>query len=360
MKIAGSLICDLIFAWLSIPSLYVAVAIFAAFEDTGTGARGTALGDNFVSMSDDATSLMYNPAELARVQQKELASEYSRLYAGLTDGSNLAQYYSWDSAQRVISYGGTVSFGWKEFTLDQLYQERTLSLGYGEWLTDNIAIGGAVKQLYHAFGVPNTIVDNNGNSQAGKPTFFAQNGNSNTAYSADLGMLYHYSARSSLGISIQDINEPNIALNPADHEIVPRTIRIGESYEADRHLTLGFEEVSRVEQNLTSQTDTIWSGSAEKWWTLAAGDQVAVRGSLATGSRQFQQGAIGAGYKLSQFEIDYAFVFNLVGVTPGNTAGTHRFSLTYRFGPKGIPAKAKHLKVMKRRKMPEGYEQSAP
>src|SRR5207249_2602864 len=48
---------------------------FAAFEDTGTGARGVALGDNYVCMGDDVLSLMYNPAELARVQQKEISTE---------------------------------------------------------------------------------------------------------------------------------------------------------------------------------------------------------------------------------------------------------------------------------------------
>ena len=143
---------------------------YAAFEDTGTGARGVALGDNYVAMGDDILSLMYNPAELARVDQKQIATEYSRLYTGLSDGSNLSQYYF--GYGQPISYGGTVSIGWKELSLDTLYKERTLSLGYGEWITDTVAIGGAFKQLYHAFGVPNMIVDNNGNIQSGTPNFF--------------------------------------------------------------------------------------------------------------------------------------------------------------------------------------------
>jgi hypothetical protein len=328
-------------------------SLFAAFENTGTGARGAALGDNYAAMGDDVHSLMYNPAALARVQQKEISTEYSRLYTGLSDGSNLSQ--SFLGYGQPISWGGTVAIGWKQFSLDQLYRERTLSLGYGEWLTENIAIGGAVKQLYHSFGVPNMIVDNNGNVQSGTPNFFAQNGNSNTAYSADLGALYKWSGRSTLGVSIQDVNEPNIALNPADHEIVPRTIRVANSYEADRHLTMGLGMTR--EQNLTSQTDTIWTGSAEKMWRLVAGDEVTIRGSVATGSREFQQAALGAGYLLNQFQIDYAFVFNLTGITPGSTAGTHRFSVTYRFGPKGIPTRGNLAKKTKPKQMPQGYEQ---
>jgi hypothetical protein len=328
-------------------------SLYAAFEPTGTGARGVALGDNYVVMGDDVLSLMYNPAELARVQDKEITTEYSRLYAGLTDGSNLSQYYF--GYGQPIPWGGTLSFGWRQFGLDNLYRERTLSLGYGEWVTETVAVGGAVKQLYHSFGVPNIVVDNNGNIQSGTPNFFAQNGNSNTAYSSDLGMLYKWSTKSTLGISIQDVNEPNIALNPADHEIVPRTIRIADSYEADRRLTVG---VGLMEQEgLSNQADKTFTGSAEKWWTLAAKDEVAVRGSLATGSRDFQQGALGASYRLNEFQIDYAFVFNLTGMTPGNTAGTHRFSITYRFGAKTVPAKTKNNEHHHKTKpMPAGYE----
>ena len=75
-------------AWMILPA-----PAHGAFEDTGTGARGAALGSNYVSMGDDVLSLMYNPATLARVHEKELTSEYSRLYMGLTDGSNLSQTY---------------------------------------------------------------------------------------------------------------------------------------------------------------------------------------------------------------------------------------------------------------------------
>src|ERR1019366_791695 len=75
LKITG-LILSILYCLLS------PFAVFAAFEDIGTGARGTALGSNYVSMGDDVMSLAYNPASLARVQQKEITSEYSRLYAG--------------------------------------------------------------------------------------------------------------------------------------------------------------------------------------------------------------------------------------------------------------------------------------
>jgi hypothetical protein len=319
----------LIFALISLLSIGVLSTVsYAAFEDKGTGARGTALGDTYVAMGDDILSLAYNPAALARVRQKEVTSEYAKLFAGLSDGSSLSQTYL--AYGQPVSWGGTLAASWKQFGLDDLYKERTLSLGYGEWLTSEIAIGAAVKQLHHSFGVPNIIVDNSGNIQSGTPEFFAQNGNSQTAYSADLGMLYRWTDKHTLGISIQDINQPNIALSSDDHEIVPRTLRIGMSYARNRYLQLAAAIQSR--EYLNNQRDTIATGAAERFWKMQDGDQVSLRGSFAAGSREYRQFAFGSGYEMGSLSFDYAFVFNLGGITLGDTSGTHRFSMNYRFG----------------------------
>jgi nucleoid-associated protein YgaU len=302
--------------------------VLAAFEDTGTGARPTVMGGTYVAAGDDVQSLMYNPAGLAQLHQHELTSEYSRLYAGLTDGSNLGQYFL--GYGQPIKYGGTIAAGWKQMSLDNLYTERTLSLGYGEWITSRIAAGLALKQLHHSFGAPSYSVDDNGNITNNQPSFFQQYGNASTAYSMDLGFLLRYTDRDTLGFSIQDLNEPNVALNPADHEIVPRTIRAGVAHQGRKGLTLAGSLTSR--EGLANQQDYTWTGAVEKWWTMKDDNAFAARGSLATGSRSFQQMAMGASYRFNPYQVDYAFVFNLNGVALGNTAGTHRFSFSYRFG----------------------------
>jgi len=316
-------------AWILLFALWAGMPVHAAFEDSGTGARPTALGGTYVALGDDTQSLMVNPAGLAKMDGKEVTSEYTRLYMGLSDGSNISQYFL--AYGQRIKYGGTVALGWKQLTLDDLYQERTVSLGYGEWITQRIAVGFALKQLYHAFGIPSTIVDNSGNVRAGTPDFFIQNGNSNTAYSADLGMLFKATPRHTVGISIQDINEPNIALSNAYRRLVNRTIRMGMAYQATANLTLGAALTAR--ESLDNQTDKIWSGSAERWWkNRATGGGFGLRGSLTTGSRSFQQVALGPAWKINSLQLDYATVFNLSGITLGETAGTHRLSMSYRFG----------------------------
>ena len=316
--------------WLGVvASCLLPRASMAAFEDTGTGARPTVMGGTYVAAGGDVQSLMYNPAGLAQLHTHELTSEYSKLYAGLSDGSNLGQYFM--GYGQPIAYGGTIAVGWKQFSLDNLYTERTLSLGYGEWITPRIAAGLAFKQLHHEFTAPTISVDDNGNITNQSPTFFQQYGNASTAYSTDLGLLYRYTDRDIIGFSVQDVNEPNVALNPADHEIVPRTLRAGISHSARHDLTLAGSVTER--EGLSNQDDYTWTGAVEKWWSMKDQGDIAARGSVATGSRSFQQMAMGASYRYSAYQIDYAFVFNMSGVTLGNTAGTHRFSFTYRFGP---------------------------
>ncbi len=325
----------LMVAVLSLSSEFCTLSwVNAAFEDKGTGARGTALGDTYVVMGDDILSLAYNPASLARVHQKEMTSEYAKLFGGLTDGSSLGQTYL--AYGQPIQWGGTLAASWKQFSLDDLYKERTLSLGYGEWLTETIAIGGTVKQLYHSFGVPDIIVDNNGNVTNGTPEFFTRNGNAKSAYSFDLGGLYRYSSKLMVAMSVQDINEPNIALDANDRDVVFRTLRAAVSYERRRNLNFAAALQSR--QSLAHSRDTVATGAVEKKWNLMDGDRVALRGSLAVGSREYRQFAFGTGYEMGNLGFDYAFVFNMSGIVIGDTSGTHRFSMSYKFGMPEAPA----------------------
>lgn len=334
------------------PKSKIVMSAIAAFEDTGTGARPTALGGTYVAVGDDVQSLMYNPAGLAALRYKEVTSEYSRLYVGLTDNSNLSQFFL--GYGQPIKYGGTLAFGWRQFSLDSLYTERTLSLGYGAWMTSRVAGGVAVKQLYHSFGAPNIIVDDAGNIQSGSPSFYAQNGTGKGAFSGDLGMLVRMTERHTLGVSIQDINEPDIALSGTDKDIVPRTIRLGTAYQGRQGLLLTGALTTR--ESLPHQRDYTWTGAAEKWWRTQESGAFAARGSLAQGSREFSQFGMGAGYRLDGFQIDYAFVFNLSGIAIGRTAGTHRFSVGYRFGGEQATKK----KVMTSTATPSSWEEDLP
>ena len=157
-----------------------------AFEaNTGTGARAAAIWPVAMWPPQETTCCRSFITRRAwrTVNRKEITSEYAKLFAGLSDGSNISQTFL--AYGQPVQWGGTVAASWKQFSLDNLYTERTLSLGYGEWITSKVAAGFAVKQLYHAFTAPNIVVDDAGNVQPGAPSFFTRYGNSNTAYGAD-------------------------------------------------------------------------------------------------------------------------------------------------------------------------------
>jgi len=301
----------------------------AVFEDTGTGARATALGGAYTAMGDDTWSLLYNPAGLARSKQPEIVTEYSQLLTGLSDGSNLYQYFTGVSVP-LKSYG-TAAVGWKEVGFSGLYNEQTVSLGYGQWILSNLAGGVAVKYLRQSFVVPNTVVDDSGNIQAGTPSLFSQNGNARANLSADVGLLYRISDRQHLGFSVQNINEPNMALDANDTDRLGRAWHVGWAGENTRKLIIT-TDLSMDECSSCGMRDYSMIGGLEKWWGSASSSEFAARGALAVGNRDFQQVSTGFGYRLKNLNLDYAFVFTLSGEAIGNTSGTHRFSLAYRFG----------------------------
>jgi len=306
-----------------------AVPTFAVFEDTSPGARAAALGGAYTALGNDTWSLLYNPAGLARLLQPEIVTEYSQLFTGLSDRSNIYQYFAGVSVPSK-SYG-TAALGWKQLGFSGLYAEQTVSLGYGQWIMSHLAGGVAVKYLRHSFAVPSTFVDDNGNIQAGTPSLFSQNGSARSNMSVDLGLLYRISDRQHFGVSVQDMNEPNMALDAGDTDRVARTWHMGWAGESARKLSLT-ADLSAHQCSSCGTQDYATTGGIEKWWGSAPFSEFAARGALTIGNREFQQASTGFGYRWKYLGLDYAFVFNLTGIAIGTTSGTHRLSLSYRFG----------------------------
>lgn len=303
-----------------------AVPAHAAFEDNGTGARPVALGNAYSALGDDILSLYYNPASLARIQQPEISTEYSRLYTGLSDGSNLGQYLF---SAGIPMLGGVVGVGWKQLNLADLYQERTLTIGYGRWLNTHIAIGISAKQLHHAFEAPSTTVDDNGNELPGTPSLFTEKGTGSSVMTGDAGLLYRLGRYQWLGVSALNLNAPNVALDEAASDHVARTYRAGWAYQDTHKFSVASE--FEYEDAPDSYKDKHLSIGTEKGWDLNELNAVFVRGAFTGGTRQLRRISSGAGLKLGALVIDYAFVFDLSGVAIGQTMGTHRLSLSYRF-----------------------------
>jgi len=141
------------------------LAAHAAFDDLGAGARAAGMGNAFAALADDAFGFYYNPAGLGHVRQGQLASEYGKLWVGLSDRSDLSRSFvaaavpvfsskrvevaavsaSTAAAQSVESstgskktefktvttHVGTICAAWQSFSLQGYYQESAYYVGFG-------------------------------------------------------------------------------------------------------------------------------------------------------------------------------------------------------------------------------------
>ena len=307
------------FTW-SLPSS------FAQFEDLGVGARGIGMGNAFIGLADDGYSIYYNPAGLGRIEWKELVLDYGKLYWGLDDNSNLGQ--SFVGYAQSLNRLGTLGVGWLNFALTRYYREDTFMVAYGKRISHSkggsLSAGLNLKLLYKGFEktiyTEDAINLETGTHKGGRDPVF-ENGYSRTGFSADLGLLYDLGKHHSFALTLNDINQPKMGL--ADKDRVARGTKLGYAYRSTNF-------------NMTSDLafkrgDITISAGTEKWFM---GKTLAVRGGLGIGEREYASLSLGASYRYSRlFQFDYSFVYPLRGIS--SFSGSHRFSLTLRFGVKG-------------------------
>ncbi len=320
--------------WLFITAystLALAKTALASFEPIGLGARPSVLGSAYAAVANDVYAINQNPAGLVYLKRKEFSTTYALLHPGLDDGSKI--YNSYVAYGHPISpKNGTAGFSYSQLTLEGLYKEKSFTAGYGRRIRQRLALGGSIKQLSRSFGVPLGRTTNNGVTDPSKfdPAF--SDGDSRWNFGLDLGAIYRPAYNYSCGFSIENINEPNLAISPDNYDPVPMTLRGGMAY-SDGSLSLLSALDSRKSASGVNR-DMHFTMAAEKWWTGAAfafGD-LAARGSLAFGSRAYSRLAMGMSFRLESMQMDYGFLMALQGASLGTTQGTHQLTFTLRFG----------------------------
>ena len=128
----------------------------AAFLDLGAGARAPGMGDAFTALADDAYAIHYNPAGLAQLDRPQFSAAYSKLYLGLSDGSDLGTSELMYAHPLAGGKNGVLGFGWERFSLSGLYTEQTLTASYGRriWTSETgaqLLAGLNLKYLTHSF-----------------------------------------------------------------------------------------------------------------------------------------------------------------------------------------------------------------
>ncbi|MFA6004358.1 MAG: hypothetical protein WC881_09850 [Elusimicrobiota bacterium] len=305
----------------------------AAFEDQGAGARAPGMGNAFTALADDVYAIYYNPAGLAQLERSQFSTSYSKLFTGLSDGTDLnIMQLAYAHPFRGGSKG-TLGVAWQRFSASSLYYEQTLHLSYGRLLlrrdSGSHLLGGInIKQLTHGFGVPAEAAApcNQGNCSTNNGTDPVLSGkNSKSAYDADLGFIYRLPKKFQFGLAAHHVMSPDVGFGGPDK--VPMSLRVGAAYKS---LWLSLMGEIRQETAPTGGTDRDLILAGERVFPTLTSGQFALRGSLGFGTRDFQQITMGASYRVNKIQIDYAFLMPM-GTVKG-TMGTHRVAFGWHFG----------------------------
>ena len=297
----------------------------ASFEELPTGARQAGLGSAFTAIADDVYSAYYNPSGLAQLHRSEFTAYYAKLYSGLTDGSSIGRSF--------VAYGhptskyGTFGFSYLSLSLADLYSESTFALHYANAIGERWNLGGSLKYLNKSFGsdmyTENAINSDNGLSLNAPDPLFAKFGTSKSAMSFDVGAQYRISRIYGVGLTILNLNSPNMALSPGDTDQVAAVYKAGLA----RKTKTSSVDAEVSMRKFTSEEYRFNMGG-ERWFR----ENFAFRGGLGFGQRQYQVTSIGFSYKWEALQFDYALIYPLTGIK--GTFGTNQVSMTFRFGRK--------------------------
>lgn len=321
--------CSRITLLLSFIAVLLVPRVWADFDDIGLGARPIGMSNAFTAVADDVYAIYYNPAGLAFLDRAQFSAEYGRLYMGLDDDSNLSRSFLgyahplhvpkdkkrfWkrkvtDPYDLPYRDFGTVALGLSSFSLGGEYEERTLYVSYARIIRQGLSAGVNIKNLYEKYSIDDYLRQD--------PVFNYGHRDSLQTISFDVGLLYHINNMFSLGLSIWDINQPDVGLMNTNR--LKRQYRFGGSYRMRRFLAL--MDVVKKEDDLTIHT------GVEQWLFRRC---LGFRGGYTQGSRNLKNYSVGMSVSLFDIQLDYAFLFPVAGIK--DVSGSHRVTFLLRFG----------------------------
>jgi hypothetical protein len=278
-----------------------AAGLVTPLSALGASARVDALGGAFVGLSDDPSALFYNSAGLSQLKAASLSINHNSYLAGsfeetLLFGLPAGSLGGFAGALQYVSWGDL-----DERDANGVYQgtfadsDVAFSAGWGMPFADAFSLGVALH------GVQQKVIDS-----------------LYTGLSGDLGILWVPASDLHLGLSYTGLGTTQAGFTPAQdlHLGLSSFLGLG-SHSSLRPLLAGDWEpngVSRIQGGL--------EGTIERVCFLRLGYQAALENNQIGGLTGF---AAGAGFRVGEFQLDYAFV------PYGDLGTSHRVSVGYEF-----------------------------
>lgn len=280
------------------------------------GAKSAAMGGAYTALADDVTSIYWNPAGLAQINQPEFNFMHNEWLSGInyeflgaafpTDNLTFASsltYLSTDDIKEILrdTEGKGNGRYWatgKVFTAEDI----ALSLAFAQAVEKDLFIGLNFKYI-------NESIENE----------------SASGCAIDLGLLFKPSNKVGIGFVVQNIGH---RMKFIENEFsLPLTYRLGVAYQIGKFMRYSFD-IKKVKDEKLNGSLGMELGLGN-WLVLRfsggtkSDDKLDKFKGLPTGM------AAGCGFKMSQSIIlDYAYV------PYGDLGDTHQLSLTMKFGSK--------------------------
>ena len=278
---------------------------FAAFETMPElSVRAQGMGNAFCGMSDDVMSTLINPAGLSKLDRTSVGLSYASLYPGLINDS-ISQ-----GMLAAAIRGDITAWG---LTVNQLssakYKETMYVLTPSYRVADSLLLGANIK--YMGWSAATLQYFNDTSETLGK-----------SVYGLDLGCQYLVSDNLTLGLSLSNLNRPDVG--EIGQELLPINVRTGVWYSRPSGLNLGADMI--MEESRQS-----FALGLEQWFV---GNRFGLRGGW-EGEVNGGNISVGASYrqgdpKSSPFGVDAAYVFPIVM----ENMPVMRISTTFKFGEK--------------------------
>ena len=257
----------------------------AAFLDFSVPAREAALGGNGVALPEGTSSLAFNPAGLGNEIQFKVSARYENLFSGI-GGDDLSTGNL--SAVLPLDPGDGLGLSVDHFGAPTLQQDR-LQAAFGKSFDEGsllhpLRLGLSLSFLRQQFTLQDPL--------AGVSPSNVSSG----AFSVGAGALFDPFPWVSLGISGEDLNQPNLGVLGTD--LVPPGLRYGAAFRPP----VGQD---RLVLNLSQD----WNGgvlstqAGAEWNFTQWGVALRAGGDAATG-------CLGFGWKTTGLTIDYAYQFS--------------------------------------------------
>ena len=282
-----------IFAFLSglgvLAVIFMGNPVSAAFLDFSVPAREAALGGNGVALPEGTSSLIFNPAGLGDHSRFDVSARYENLFSGL-DGDNLSTGNL--SAVFPLWWGDAFGLSVDHFGGNNLSQDRILA-AFGKSFDAkstlrNLRFGISLSYVWQQFTLSAPLAGvNPANVSAGN-------------FSVGAGVLYDPVPWATLGLSLDDLNQPNLGVIGTD--LVPAFLRYGVSVRPrvgkENRLTLTLDQ---------SLSGTVWDTQGGAEWTFTR------LGMALRAGCDGHSAIVGVGWRTNGLTIDYAYEFSWYG-----------------------------------------------